>query len=117
MTAASSLPAVSIVTLSFNQGAFLGECIESVLEQKYSGLEYIVVDPGSSDQSREVIARFGAQISRILLAPDDGPADGLNHGFERARGEIFGYINADDRLAPNCLHKVARFFESHPEVD
>jgi glycosyltransferase involved in cell wall biosynthesis len=111
------LPSISIVTLSFNQSVFFAECLNSVLAQKSAGVEYIVVDPGSTDGSRELIERFASRIDVRILEPDRGPADGLNKGFAKAASEVFGYINADDRLAPGALAFVRQFFARHPEVD
>jgi glycosyltransferase involved in cell wall biosynthesis len=95
---------ISIVTISFNQAAYLEECIESVLSQQVDGLEYIVVDPGSTDGSREIINRYSGIIR--IFEPDQGPADGLNRGFHSATGGIFGFLNADDYLLPGALAKV-----------
>jgi glycosyltransferase involved in cell wall biosynthesis len=113
----SSAPVISIVTISFNQARFLTEAIESILDQDYPALDYIVVDPGSTDGSREIIARYGTRISTVLFDPDDGPADGLNKGFAAARGAIFGYINADDLLLPGALQRIAAAFDRHPTAD
>lgn len=110
-----ALPRISIVTLSFNQGRFLAEAIESVLGQHYPNLDYIIVDPGSTDDSRAIIARHDGRV-KTLLGPDQGPADGLNKGFAAATGDIFGYINADDLLLPGALQIVAHHFTAHPEV-
>jgi glycosyltransferase involved in cell wall biosynthesis len=110
-------PRVSIVTISYNQGAFLRECVASVLGQGYAGLEYIVVDAGSSDASRAILAEYRDRIHRLILEADDGPADGLNKGFAAATGELFGFLNADDRLLPGALARVARFFARHPGVE
>ena len=108
---------ISIVTLSYNQGAFLGHAIGSVLQQDHPDLEYIVVDPGSTDGSRELLRSYGEQISRVIFEPDRGAADGLNRGFGGATGEIFGFLNADDFLLPGALHRVSEFFKSHPQCD
>ncbi len=113
----SVLPAISIVTLSYNQHRFLQACIDSVLSQKTDGVQYIVVDPGSTDGSRDLLRAREAEIDRLLFEPDAGPADGLNKGFALASGEIFGYINSDDRLAPGALDYVRSFFARHPEAD
>ena len=107
----------SIVTICYNQASFLRECIESVLSQDYPDLEYIVVDPGSTDGSREIIEEYSDGISRTILEPDDGPADGLNKGFNRATGDIYGFLNADDRLLPGAVAKAARGLRSRPWVD
>ena len=108
---------ISIITISFNQQRFLDECIRSVLEQNVDALEYIIVDPGSTDGSREIIARYANRFDAAILEPDDGPADGLNKGFRRATGDIFGYVNSDDRLAPGALKYVIDYFDSHGDID
>lgn len=101
----------TIVTISFNQAKFLRRAIDSILAQGDEvELEYIVVDPGSGDGSREIIHSYGERIEPLLM-PDDGPADGLRNGFERATGDILGFINADDYLLPGSLAAVAAFFE------
>ncbi|MAD57007.1 MAG: glycosyltransferase [Porticoccus sp.] len=94
----------SIVTISYNQGRYLKQCIESVLSQKNVDIEYIIVDPGSSDNSREIINSY-KEIKKIYKK-DKGPADGLNNGFKIATGDFFGFINSDDYLLPNSISKL-----------
>lgn len=110
------LPRISIVTLSFNQAKYLEAAITSILDQRYPNLDYIIVDPGSRDDSRTIIERYRARAT-ILLDPDKGPADGLNNGFAAATGDIFGYINADDLLLPGALAAVASHFARQPLID
>lgn len=107
----------SIVTISFNQERFLEQAICSVLEQDYPNVEYIVVDPGSTDGSREIIERYRDRIGKIIYEPDEGPADGLNKGFAHASGDVFGFLNSDDLLEPGALSGAARYFETYPEVE
>jgi glycosyltransferase involved in cell wall biosynthesis len=108
---------VSIVTISFNQAEFLERAIRSVVEQDYPNIEYIVVDPGSTDGSRDIIERYRARIAKVIYEPDRGPADGLNKGFACATGEIFGYINADDAYLPGAVSEgVAALKESKADV-
>jgi len=107
---------ISVVTISFSQGRFLRECMDSVLSQDHDDVEYIVVDSGSVDGSREIIADYGGRVTPIF-EPDLGPADGLNKGFALATGDVFGFINADDALLPGALTCVARAFASRPDVD
>lgn len=108
---------ISLVTLSFNQANYLKEAMDSVLGQAYPELEYIVIDPGSTDGSREIIKSYGDFIKHIIFEPDLGAADGLNKGFSKASGEIFGFLNADDLLLPDALKVVAGFFAENPECD
>lgn len=109
----------SIVTISFNQAEFLERTIRSVLDQQRDGfeIEYIVVDPGSTDGSRDIIERYRDRISKIIYEKDKGPGDGLNKGFAQATGDIYYYLNSDDTLEPGALVEVARFLQSHPEID
>jgi glycosyltransferase involved in cell wall biosynthesis len=106
---------ISIVTLSFNQRAYLKEAMESVLSQGYSDLEYIIVDPGSTDGSRELIRSYGARIPHVIFEPDRGAADGLNKGFALATGDVYGFLNADDVLMPGSLREIADFFTANSE--
>lgn len=108
---------VSVVTISFNQGHYLEACICSVLEQDYPDIEYIVVDAGSTDGSREIIARYAERIAHVILEVDAGPADGLNKGFSRAGGEIFAFVNADDLLLPGAVRRMVEAFREHPDAD
>ena len=109
---------ISIVTLSFNQAQFLERALDSVLGQDHPDVEYIVVDPGSTDGSRDILARYAGRLSALVLEPDAGPGDGLNKGFARATGEILGYLNADDAYLPGALAEAAAAFagRSRPDV-
>jgi glycosyltransferase involved in cell wall biosynthesis len=113
----SLIPRVSIVTISFNQAPFLDRTIRSVLGQDYGDIEYIVVDPGSTDGSRDIIERYRSRISKIILEPDTGPAHGLNKGFAAATGDIFGYINADDAYLSGAITKAVSAFQAKPNAD
>lgn len=108
---------VSIVTISYNQAEFLERTIKSVIEQDHRDIEYIIVDPGSIDGSREIIERYRSRIDKIIFEPDDGPADGLNKGFNVASGEIFCYLNSDDILLQGSLSRIVNFFCSHRNID
>jgi glycosyltransferase involved in cell wall biosynthesis len=100
---------ISIVTISHNQKNYLRQCMDSILSQKGCELEYIVVDPGSTDGSRELIESYGDRVIKVFT-PDEGPADGLNNGFGIASGQIYGFINSDDYLLPNALVHISEYF-------
>lgn len=108
---------ISVVTISYNQAQFLERAICSILNQSYKDIEYIIVDPGSTDGSKEIIEAYRPRIARVILEPDAGPVDGLNKGFRYATGDIYCFLNADDELLPGALEKVASYFSTHPEVD
>jgi glycosyltransferase involved in cell wall biosynthesis len=107
----------SVVTISFNQRQYLEEAARSVLTQDYPAIEYIVVDPGSTDGSREYIESLGNRLARVVFEPDQGPADGLNKGFQHASGDIFGFLNSDDVLLPGAMRSVAQAFAQNPDCD
>lgn len=110
-------PFLSIVTISFNQREFLQECVDSVLSQKADDVEYIVVDPGSTDGSRELLESCRGRIDHLVLEKDKGPADGLNNGFARATGRIGYFINSDDFLLPGAIDRMRAIWDRHPEAD
>jgi glycosyltransferase involved in cell wall biosynthesis len=108
---------LGIVTISFNQVRYLPECIESVKLADNSKLRYVIVDPGSTDGSRELIECQRERFSARVLQPDRGPADGLNKGFAACDADIYGYLNSDDRFRPGALDWVLNYFENHPKTD
>ena len=112
-----SCPVISIVTPTFNSAQFLERTIRSIIDQGYEGLECIVQDGGSTDDTLDVLERHRARIASVETRKDKGQADALNAGFRRATGEILAYLNSDDLLLPGALHYVAQFFSRHGDVD
>ena len=115
-TTATPLPTISLVTPSFNQAQFLGATLESVFAQNYPALDYVVVDGGSTDNSRELIAACAARLAWWCSEPDGGMYDGLNKGFAHTTGEIMGWLNSDDLHFPWTLRTVGEIFARFPEV-
>jgi glycosyltransferase involved in cell wall biosynthesis len=110
-------PKISIVTPSYNQGSFIDWTVRSVLLQRYPNLEYIVMDGGSRDNTREVLDGYADRFAYYVSEKDKGQADALSRGFDRSTGDIMAYLNSDDMLAPGTLNYVAQYFAGHPEVD
>jgi glycosyltransferase involved in cell wall biosynthesis len=108
---------ISLVTPSFNQGNFLGRTIESVLDQHYGRLQYIVQDGLSTDETGRVLERYRPLLAHCESKKDRGQAHAINRGFEHATGDIMAYLNSDDLLLPGALHYVADYFARHPDVD
>jgi len=108
-------PRVSIAMPSFQQAAFLEEAVRSVLDQPLAGVELLVMDPGSTDGSRELLLNlqqeYGARLA-LHFEADQGQSDAVNRAFELAHGRIFGWLNSDDRLRPDALEKIAAWLDS-----
>ena len=102
-------PLVSIVTPSLNQGRFLREAIESVRAQTHEPVEHIVVDGGSTDDTLEILQ--GYEDVRWVSEPDRGQSHALNKGFATARGEVLGWLNADDHYLPDAVAGGVRALE------
>jgi glycosyltransferase involved in cell wall biosynthesis len=110
----TTLPLVTIVTPSLNQGRWIGETIESVLGQQYERLEYVVLDGGSCDNTLDVLRRYGDRLS-WTSGPDGGQSAAINKGFRAARGEIVAWLNADDTYLPGAISAAVEHFMNHPE--
>jgi glycosyltransferase involved in cell wall biosynthesis len=109
-------PLVSIVTPSYNQAAFLEETIRSVLEQDYEPIEYVVVDDGSTDESPEIVRRYGDRLAWWTRQENAGQVAALNRGFARTSGAFMGYLNSDDTLLPGAVSRMAEELERDPDL-
>ena len=107
----------SIVIPSYNQGAFLEECLQALLSQAGGDTELIVVDGGSQDGSRQLIERHGQRLAWWCSEPDQGQSDALIKGFRRAKGEWLGWINSDDLLLAGALDTIRAFLVEHPDAE
>ncbi len=112
-----TLPKITVVTPSYNQGKFLEQTIKSVLDQDYPNLEYIIMDGGSTDNSVEIIKKYEQNLAYWQSQPDGGQSTAINAGFQRATGEIFCWLNSDDQFCPNTLKIVGNYFISHLDRD
>jgi glycosyltransferase involved in cell wall biosynthesis len=106
---------VSIATPSLNQGKYLPFAIESVLAQAGPEADYWVIDGGSSDCTLEVLKQCSPKVQWISES-DQGQADAIQKGFQRAKGEVLGWLNADDLLLPGTLETVQREFADNPNL-
>jgi glycosyltransferase involved in cell wall biosynthesis len=115
------LPMISIVTPSFNQAAFILEALQSIQIQDYASYEHLIIDGLSTDGTIDLLKDLSntSQDSRVhwLSERDKGQSEALNKGFRRAKGDIIGWLNSDDRYLPGCFAHIVRAFEENPTVD
>ena len=111
----NSTPLVTIIINNYNYGHFLREAIESALAQTYTEKQVIVVDDGSTDNSREIIAGYGGQVLPVLKE-NGGQASAFNAGFAHSQGDIVIFLDADDRLVPTTAKLVSDAFLAHVDV-
>ena len=96
-------PKLTIITPSYNQAAFIERTINSVLDQGYENLEYLIVDGGSTDGSAKIIERYADHLAWWTSEPDEGQTHALNKGLRRATGDVIAYINSDDYYLPGAF--------------
>jgi glycosyltransferase involved in cell wall biosynthesis len=113
----TALPRISVVTPSYNQGAYLEAAIRSVLLQEYPNLEYIIIDGGSTDDSLAIIERYAPWLAGWSSARDDGPAQAINRGLSQATGDVLAWLNSDDLFAPGALWAAAEAFAARPDAN
>lgn len=108
---------ISIIVPSYNQGKFLGDTLQSILDQNYDNVEIIVMDGGSTDNSVEVIKSFESKIAYWQSAKDAGQSNAINNGFKRATGEFVTWLNSDDVLVAGALDAVDKAIKNNPNCN
>jgi glycosyltransferase involved in cell wall biosynthesis len=115
------LPPISIITPSFNQGAFISEALESIRLQNYPEVEHLVIDGCSTDNTVDLLRNMELSDENRKVKwtseRDGGQSEALNKGFNQAKGEIVGWLNADDRYRPGCFETIAKAFTDYPDID
>ena len=102
-------PLASVIVTSYNYGRYLRAALNSALGQTYPRTEVVVVDDGSADDSREVIAGYGDRV-RTVLKENGGQASAFNAGFRACRGEVVVFVDSDDVLLPGAVASAVRLF-------
>ncbi len=108
---------ISIVTACYNMAGYIEQTIRSILSQGYENLEYIIIDGGSTDGTKEIIERYKDSLAYYVSEPDKGMYDAISKGFSHATGEILAWLNADDIYLPGALHTVNKIFSTFDDVN
>jgi glycosyltransferase involved in cell wall biosynthesis len=110
-------PLVSIITVTLNAAETLDRTIQSVINQTYNNIEYIIIDGGSKDRTVDIIAEHAYRIDHWISEPDHGISDAFNKGISCAHGEIIGILNASDWYESDAVSTVAQVLKQKPDVD
>lgn len=111
------MPEVSIIIPAYNSAAFIGEALQSVLNQDFNDYEVIVVDDGSTDETAEVVAKFSDHRILYIYQSNEGSASARNHGLRLARGDLIAFLDADDIWRPGYLSYMVEYLHTHSEAD
>ena len=110
-------PLISIITVCYNSENTIKKTIESIINQTYKNIEYIVIEGKSTDRTLEVINEYKDKISKITSEKDDGIYDAFNKGLKLYTGDVIGFVNSDDVLTPNAIEILVRYYNKYPKKD
>jgi glycosyltransferase involved in cell wall biosynthesis len=110
-------PTISIITVVLNGEKTIEETINSVLNQKYNNLQYIILDGGSKDKTNEIINKYKDKIYYYKSEKDLGIYDAFNKGLDVANGDLIGFINSDDVFTNNALDILIKYYYKYPDKD
>jgi glycosyltransferase involved in cell wall biosynthesis len=112
----NSLPTLSVVIPSYNQGAFIERTIQSIVRQNYPKLDLILMDGGSTDKTMEIVTRYKKHFSHIISGPDGGQSAAIAKGFELSTGKYISWLNSDDTYNDGALMIIGNYLAQHPET-
>ncbi len=110
----NNLPLVSIITVVYNGEKYLKQTIQSVINQTYKNIEYIIIDGGSTDGTLDIIKKYEEYISFWVSEPDKGLYDAMNKGIGIAKGELIGMINSDDWYELDAVETMINAYKDNP---
>lgn len=109
---------ISIITVCYNSEKYIECTIQSVINQSYPNVQYIIVDGGSNDKTLEIINKYKNDIDYLTSEPDEGIYDAINKGIRISDGDVIGILNSDDFFADTkILERIASCFEMNNDID
>lgn len=109
---------ITLITVSFNSASTIMDTIASVAKQKVKPFEYIIVDGGSTDGTKEIVNGFSDVVTKFISEPDKGIYDGMNKGIQLAEGDVIGFLNSDDVFYDTqALKYITEVFSRNPSLD
>ena len=108
---------LSVITPSYNQAGYLKQTMDSVFCQGIPGMEYVVIDGGSTDGSVDIIRSYEDRLTGWISEKDRGQADAVNKGAARTKGDVIGWLNSDDLYLPGAVKKALAYLDGHPDAD
>lgn len=109
------IPLVSIITVVYNGVKTIEQTIQSVLNQTYESIEYIIIDGGSTDGTIDIIKNYEEKITYWVSEPDNGLYDAMNKGIIKAKGKLIGLINSDDWYEPNAIELIVTAYKNNSD--
>ena len=113
----NSKPLISIITVCYNSEKTISRTIESIKNQTYKNIEYIIIDGKSDDKTLEIIDNYKNSISKTISEKDNGIYDAFNKGLNICNGELIGFVNSDDILTPNALEILVKYYNKYTDRD
>ena len=110
-------PLISIITVCYNSEKTIAKTIESVVDQKYKNIEFIIIDGNSKDKTLNIIENYKINISKVISEKDEGIYDAFNKGLNIAKGDLIGFVNSDDILTPEALTILVKYYNNYPNKD
>ena len=110
-------PLISIITVVLNDKDNIDKTINSVLNQNYKNIEYIIIDGESNDGTTDVIKRYDKKIDHLVSEKDEGIYHAFNKGLNIAKGDLIGFVNSGDLLTKESLEYLIKYYNKHPDAD
>jgi glycosyltransferase involved in cell wall biosynthesis/ADP-heptose:LPS heptosyltransferase len=110
-------PLVTVEMVTYNNERFIGQAIDSVLEQTYENFELLIIDDGSTDRTKQIVESYSDNRMRYIYQPHKNYASGVNRAIKEAKGQFLLRVDSDDFIEPTYLEKIVAYAIKHPEVD